>query len=103
MHTAMMNYRFVPEHLDEACAIWEAEVLAVARNQPGFVRMQLYTRPTGEGLAIGTWVTRDHAEAFMRTGVFQQLLRRLAGMTTEPPAPSRWELRAFTSTDPATG
>jgi quinol monooxygenase YgiN len=57
--------------------------------------MQLYARPTGEAPAIGTWEAREHAEAFMRTGVFQRLLARLEGLTTEEPQPSRWELRSF--------
>ena len=95
MHTAMMQYRFVPEQLEEACSIWRQEVLEVAREREGFVRMQLYSRPTGEAIAIGTWGSRDHAEAFMETGVFKKLLARLEGMTVEPPQPSRWDLRSF--------
>lgn len=95
MHTAMMQYRFEPEHLDEACALWQQEVLEVAREHDGFVRMQLYSRRSGEALAIGTWESRDYAEAFMKTGVFAKLLQRLEGMTTERPQPSRWELRSF--------
>ena len=95
MHTAMMQYRFVTERLDEACSIWRQEVLDIARGREGFVRMQLYSRPTGEALAIGTWESRDHAEAFMQTGVFKKLSARLEGMTTEQPKPSRWDLRSF--------
>ena len=95
MHTAMMNYRFVPERLEEACSIWQEEVLEVARGHEGFVRMQLYSRPTGEALAIGTWQSRDNAEAFMQTGVFKRLLARLEGLTAEEPKPSRWALRSF--------
>ncbi len=95
MHTAMMQYKFVPERLEEACSTWRQEVLEVARGHEGFVRMQLYSRSTGEALAIGTWESRDHAEAFMETGVFKRLLARLTGMTAEPPRPSRWDLQSF--------
>lgn len=95
MHTAMMQYRFDPKHLDEACRVWQREVLEVARKHEGFVRMQLYSRRSGEALAIGTWESRDHAEAFMKTGVFAKLLQQLEGMTTEQPQPSRWDLRSF--------
>ncbi|MCG8480812.1 MAG: antibiotic biosynthesis monooxygenase [Spirochaetales bacterium] len=95
MHTAMMQYRFVPERLEEACSIWRREVLDVARGHEGFVRMQLYSQSNGEALAIGTWESHDHAEAFMRTGVFKTLLARLEGMTVDQPIPSRWVLRSF--------
>ena len=95
MHTAMMQYRFIPERLDEACSIWRQEVLDVARGHEGFVRMQLYSQSNGEALAIGTWKSRDHADAFMRTGVFKKLLTRLEGITIEAPKPSRWDLQSF--------
>ena len=59
MHTAMMQYKFFPQRLEEACSIWRREVLEVARGHEGFVRMQLYSRSNSEALAIGTWESRE--------------------------------------------
>jgi len=55
----------------------------------------LYVHPDGQVLAIGTWETPEHAQAFMRTGVFKELTDLFAPMMTQPPEQGPWEERHF--------
>ena len=94
MYTATMLYQFKEEAFEEACAIWNEEIMEHARTQPGFIRMQLLVdRP--KALAIGTWETNDDARRFMQTGVFRRLLGRLTGLTSQPPQQTIWDLRYY--------
>ena len=94
MYTATMLYQFKDEAFEEACAIWDEEIMEHARIQPGFVRMQLLTaRP--KALAIGTWESHEDANRFMQTGAFRRLLGRLTGMTTQAPQQTIWDLRYY--------
>ncbi len=95
MYTATMDYSFHPDRQEEACRIWEEEILTHARTQEGFVRLQLLSGERGRVMAIGTWENKDAAEAFMRTGVFVKLMDRIGSMTTGDPRPRIWELRSY--------
>jgi quinol monooxygenase YgiN len=95
MFTAMMEYTFKPEFLDDACKLWEDHVLSIAKQQKGFVRLQFYTKPDGSALALGTWETKEDAQAFMATGVFKDLLEKLTDKTAELPKHQTWDLKYF--------
>lgn len=97
MYTAVMEYEFLPEHFDEACTIWHDEVIQLATRQTGFVRMQFMVRDGSKALAIGTWENQDAAQAFMRTGVFKQLLAKLSGMLVSQPNPTIWDTRYYSA------
>lgn len=95
MHVATMDYALAPTSVPgEAARIWQEVVAGAARNQPGLIRLQLYSRP-GALLAVGTWESKDHAEAFMRTGVFQVLKERLAPQLAGEPVPRLWTQETF--------
>lgn len=85
MYTAIMIYHFVPERLEEAFDLWKGGVANQIGQQPGFVSVQFYHEPGGKAIAIGKWESQQHAENFMRTGVFADLLKLFEGMMTEPP------------------
>lgn len=96
MYTAIVRYRFRPEALQEAVAIWETDVLSQISRQPGFVRVQLYLREEqGEMMAVGTWEAQANAQAFMQTGVFKRLTEAYAGMLREAPEQGPWEMKHF--------
>lgn len=94
MYTATMHYSFVEENFNQACEIWKDQVLDLATRQPGFVRMQLLVA-SPQALAIGTWESKSHAEAFMHTGVFKKLMVDLEPLCTAPPQPKIWDLACF--------
>ncbi len=96
MYTATMLYHFRDESFDEACEIWNDQILKHASTQPGFVRMQLLTAKP-KALAIGTWEDSLHARTFMETGVFKLLMRKLHGLIAEQPQQTIWDLRFYAS------
>jgi len=95
MYTAVMEYHFKPEVFAEACKIWNDEVIEIATKQPGFIRMQLLTREGEYALAIGTWKRQDFAQAFMRTGIFIDLLEKFKDMLVEKPKPVIWRTEYY--------
>jgi heme-degrading monooxygenase HmoA len=94
MYTATMRYSFKPEYFEEACRIWNEEVMQHAKGQKGFVRMQFLVRPP-EAMAIGTWETHEDAQNFMQTGVFVQLMKKTEHMQSIKPRPEIWDLKYF--------
>ena len=100
MYTATMQYQFKDEAFDQACEIWNREILEHAKSHAGFVRMQFLTaRP--RALAIGTWENDQHARAFMQTGAFKALMGKLQPMVTGQPQQAIWDLKYYASTERA--
>ncbi|MDX9801859.1 MAG: hypothetical protein RBT69_11050 [Spirochaetia bacterium] len=96
MYTATMHYKFNQANFDEACTIWEKEILTHARNQKGCVRMQLLAdHKKSEAMAIGTWKKPEDAAAFMQTGIFKKLMEKIRPFLVEDPVPHVWELLYF--------
>lgn len=94
MYTATMRYTFTDGGFDRGCALWKETVLRPASEAPGMVRMQLLaSRP--RALAIGTWRDKADAEAFMRTGIFKDLMEKIEPLLAEQPVPELWELDAY--------
>lgn len=94
MYTATVQYEFKEDFFQEACRIWEESVMALAQKQEGFVRMQLLTA-SPHALAIGTWKDASYAQAFMQTGVFKDLLKKLQPLLVGEPRPRIWDLACF--------
>ena len=95
MYTATMEYQFKPDDLAEGCRIWRETVLETARSRKGFVRMQLFSQTAGNVLAMGTWESKENAEAFMQTGVFITLKQKLAPIMLKEPQQRLWNLEVF--------
>jgi quinol monooxygenase YgiN len=94
MYTATMNYKIIPESMEDFISLWEENILNLAIKQPGFIRMQLLTRDS-EAMAIGTWTEKTHAENFMALGVFKNLMSRIKHLLSGEPKPIIWTLSAF--------
>lgn len=94
MYTATMRYTFKKEGFESGCSKWKESVMKKAEVAPGMIRMQLLTaNPTA--LAVGTWREKADAEAFMRTGIFRDLLKDLEPYLERAPEPELWELSAY--------
>ena len=94
MYTATMLYNFKSDGFEKACKIWKSEVMELAKNQEGFVRMQFLTAKP-KAMAIGTWQKKEFAQEFMATGVFIKLMEKLEPLLLEKPIPSVWDLKYF--------
>lgn len=95
MYHAIMKYAFKPEKLQEATKIWEEGVAGGIVNQPGFIRVQFYTEPSGEAIAIGSWESKEHADAFMKTGVFADILKTFEDCMQAQPRGGAYTLEYF--------
>ena len=94
MYTATMDYPVKKGKEDEFIGIWDSEVLSLAKERDGFIRMQLL-KTSGRLLAIGTWKDQSYAEAFMQTGVFKELLAQLGPLLEGDPKPTIWNQVLF--------
>lgn len=92
MYHAIMTYHFKPERLDDAVELWKSGVAGIIEVQPGFVEVRFYTDASGTAIAIGTWESVEHAQEFMKTGVFADLLKAFEGMMTDLPRGGAFDL-----------
>ena len=90
MYTATMRYYFKPEEMVKCIEKWEEQVLEIAEEQEGFVRMQFLVKENGETMAIGTWEEKENAEAFMKTGIFKKILEEFEPFMTAKPVGEIW-------------
>jgi len=96
MYNAHIVYRFKPGHLEEGVQIWKDAVYEKICKAEGFIRVQLYTSDD-EMMAIGSWEEKSYAEAFMRTGVFKDIMAMFGGILVSQPVNKTYELRYFES------
>ncbi|OQY40307.1 MAG: hypothetical protein B6226_00135 [Candidatus Cloacimonetes bacterium 4572_65] len=99
MYTATMRYYFKVENMVECIEKWEEDVLEVAEEQEGFIRMQFLAKKDGEAMAIGTWDEKKYAEAFMKTGIFKKILEDFAPFMTKEPSPEIWTTVLYSEID----
>lgn len=95
MYTAIMNYFFKPEYVDEGVSLWKKHIGELLEEQEGFIRAQLYSNSNGSVIAIGNWQNQSDAEIFMRKGDFARLLKVLEPMMEKMPQGSNYELEFF--------
>ncbi|WP_430884635.1 antibiotic biosynthesis monooxygenase family protein [Fusibacter sp. JL216-2] len=95
MYNAVMKYNFKPERLKEAVGIWKTGVADKIAKQPGFIRVQFYTKENGEALAIGTWESKDDADRFMKTGVFADIIKTFGDCMSDQPRGGDYTLEYF--------
>ncbi len=95
MHNAIMKYNFKPERLEEAVRIWKSGVADKIGKQPGFIRVQFYTQPNGEALAIGSWESKEDADTFMKTGVFADIIKTFGDCMQDQPRGGEYSLVYF--------
>ncbi|MBN2795246.1 MAG: hypothetical protein JXR88_07585 [Clostridia bacterium] len=94
MYNAHIEYKFKPGMLEQGVALWKEGVYNKITRAEGFVRVQLYTREN-EMMAIGTWEAKAYAEAFMKTGVFKDLMASFGEYLLEAPVNKTYELKYF--------
>lgn len=96
MYNAHIVYKFKEGQVEEGVKIWEEGVFNKISKAQGFVRVQLYTSGD-EMMAIGSWEDKSYAEAFMRTGVFKDILTSFGDLLIEQPVTKSLDMRYFES------
>lgn len=99
MYTATMRYYFKPEKMVECIEKWEEDVLEIAEEREGFIRMQFLAKKDGTALAIGTWAEKTYAEEFMKTGIFKKILTEFEPFMTKQPESEIWTTVLYSEVD----
>ncbi|MGA1792415.1 MAG: hypothetical protein ACMUHM_00530 [Thermoplasmatota archaeon] len=85
MYVGVMFYKFKIEEIPNAMKCWEEMVQNEAKRQHGFIKAEMFVNDeTGEGLDIGFWETKEDAQRFQDTGLFNLLAECLKDYMTEP-------------------
>lgn len=95
MFTAIARYHFKPKCLEAGLKVWEEAVLNRIEEQPGFMGVQVYTQEEGYVMVIGTWEAPEHAQQFMRTGIFKDIVEQLSPYLAETPEQGAWKMRHY--------
>jgi hypothetical protein len=86
MHASITLVTIRPDQAAEATRLWQEEIMPVTRTQAGWQGAELFTNDqTGEGVAINLYTTAADANAVEASGMFQQLMGKLAALMTAPP------------------
>lgn len=94
MYNARMVYQFKEGHLEEGVKIWEEGVYNKISKAEGFIRVQLYTWDDSM-MAIGSWEDKSYADAFMKTGVFKDVMESFGEILELKPMNRAMELKYF--------
>ncbi len=96
MYNAIVKYIFKEGVMNEGMTLWKNIVYSQIISQPGFMRVQAYSRPSiNEFVAIGSWQNKESAELFMRTGVFKLLMEHIKDFLEEDPVSGEYFLEAY--------
>lgn len=98
MYNAHMIYSFKEGALEKGVSLWKEGIQHKINQAEGFIRVQLYTREN-EMIAIGTWEDKCYAEAFMKTGIFKNLMNQFGEYLEKTPINQSYALRYFESKD----
>ncbi len=85
-----------PAHYDEAIALFNSEeVSGVIGQQKGhrFHYLLESVDVPGEGVSVTAWDSREDAEAYERSGAYEELLAKFAHFYAAPPRLSSYEVR----------
>jgi len=95
MYTAVMQYNFKKDKLEEASELWAKMVFESAKKQEGLIRLQFYNNEEGKAIALGTWEDKKYAENFMKNGIFKDILEKFAEYLEEQPKHTAYDLKYF--------
>lgn len=79
--------------VDEALAMFEADVLPILRSQPGYRGVYVLSTNTGSGMLISFWDTAEHANAEGESGFYADVLSKYVTLFKSPPGRERYEVR----------
>jgi heme-degrading monooxygenase HmoA len=93
MWVRMTHFRLDPANRQAARAFYNGEQISgVMRQQPGYrfnYLLESVDAP-GEAISVSVWDSREDADAYERSGVYEQMLERFGEYYVRPP-----ELRSY--------
>lgn len=88
--------KFVPDSTEEAKRVYNEEVVPVAKKQKGNLGIRLIepVDKSDDFISISEWATQEDAENYERSGVYKNLVGKLADFLAMPPV-----LKTYTAED----
>jgi heme-degrading monooxygenase HmoA len=91
--TTLLEIDTLRIRLDDAVAMFEADVLPRLRKQPGFLGLYVLTTATGDAMLVSFWESAAEAEASTETGWYTDVLAQYTTLFRSPPGRERYEVR----------
>lgn len=79
--------------VDDALAVFEAEVLPRLREQSGFAGLYALSTPEGRAMLLSFWDTADQADASGAEGWYPDVLAEYTTLFRSQPGRERYEVR----------
>lgn len=78
--------KFSPNSIDEAKAIYNREVVPVAKMQKGNLGIRLIepVDKSDDFISMSAWATQEDADAYESSGVYKELVGKLVDYLTKP-------------------
>lgn len=86
--------KFNPGSIEEVKTIYNGEIVPVARAQKGNISIRLIepVDKSDDFISISEWASQEDAEAYETSGVYKNLVSKLADFLAKPPV-----LKTYTS------
>lgn len=79
--------------MDDAVALFEAEVLPRLREQQGFLGVYVLANPDGKAMLVSFWATAEDADVSGTAGWYPEVLDQYVTLYRSPPGRERYEVR----------
>lgn len=86
--------KFIPDSVEDAKSIYNSEIVPVARAQKGNINIRLIepVDKSDDFISISEWASQEDAEAYETSGVYKNLVSKLADFWAKAPV-----LKIYTS------
>jgi len=93
MFVRLVTCKFLPERIVEARKVFMNEIIPTLQKQNGILHVRFLepTEKAGDFISMTEWRTKEDAQAYEKTGLYQKLVKKLEPFYTKQP-----ELKTFT-------
>ena len=93
MHARVTTVQLRPDTLDASIGLYQQETVPVITSQPGYQGVYLFTdQVTGNGVSIMLWNSEAEAQAYETSGIYRQLVAKLASNFAAPPTLATYDV-----------
>ena len=92
-------FKIVPEKLEEVKQLYTNEVMPVVKQQAGNLDIRLLepVDKSDDFISVSEWKTSADAEAYDRSGLYQQLVHKFEGLFTKTPVLKTYHATSVTA------
>ena len=99
MYVRCTFFKIVPEKLEEVKQLYTNEVMPVVKQQAGNLDIRLLepVDKSDDLISVSEWKTSADAEAYDRSGLYQQLVHKFEGLFTQTPVLKTYHATSVTA------